>query len=373
MATFQIFLGLKRDLRAHGLGASNLWLHPSYDIEASFAARFTGRLPPKPLLFVSPTSLKDDSGKLAPKGSSTLVVLTYVPYAKFRKFQWLSPEERGAAYRAMQAELSRWMLAELEARCPGLVGDIAVCEYGTPLAAFERTRAVDGAPFGAAMTMSQWGPAGFRTRTPVPGLLLAGAGIFRGRRRSVRALGARGGGHGEARAPLTEINRLRPPSACQSSNPPKSPPPKSSPPKIPAVARVSHVARVTGAWLIGRREVGVLRNVLGRADRRPRRMDHVDHWRMHHVHERRDEHHVEHHPHRTRVIPRVRVVGGARRRERRLLGRLCPTASRQAPPRASARRSPRASQPSRRPRGAPRTTRTGASRSRGACCPRRAA
>lgn len=180
MATFQIFLGLRRDVREYGLTAANLWLHPSYDIEASFAARFTGRLPERPMLFVSPTSIKDDSGKLAPKGSSTLVVLTYVPYAKFRRFQWQSPEERGASYRAMQADLSRWVLAELEARCPGLVGDIAVCEYGTPLSAFERTRAVDGAPFGAAMTMSQWGPAGFRTRTPVPGLLLAGAGVFGG-------------------------------------------------------------------------------------------------------------------------------------------------------------------------------------------------
>jgi len=180
MATFQVFLGLRRDIRSYGFGASNVWLHPSYDIESAFAARFTGRLPTRPMLFVSPTSLKDDSGKLAPPGCSTLIVTTYVPYAKFRKWQWLSPEERSAGYGAMQAELSRWVLGELEARCPGLVGDIAVCEYGTPLSAFERTRAVDGAPFGAAMTMSQWGPAGFRTRTPVAGLLLAGAGIFGG-------------------------------------------------------------------------------------------------------------------------------------------------------------------------------------------------
>jgi all-trans-retinol 13,14-reductase len=180
MATFQVFLGMRRDLRNYGLGAHNVWLHPSFDVEESFAARFTGKLPARPMLFVSPTSLKDPSGSLAPAGSSTLVVLTFVPYAKFRKWQWLSPEERREGYEAMQEELSRWMLAELEVQMPGLVGDVVTRAYSTPLSAFERTRAVEGAAFGPAMTMSQWGPNGFRPRTPVGGLFLAGSGVFGG-------------------------------------------------------------------------------------------------------------------------------------------------------------------------------------------------
>ncbi|WP_281311789.1 NAD(P)/FAD-dependent oxidoreductase [Polyangium sp. y55x31] len=180
MATFQIWLGLRRDVRAYGLGAQNVWLYPSYDVEEGFSARFTGKLPPRPMLFVSPTSIKDTSGALAPEGSSSLVVLTYVPHARFRKWQSLPEAERGPAYAAYRDEIARWMLKELDARYPGLVGDVVVQAYGTPLTAADRTHAAGGAPFGPAMTLSQWGPKGFRTRTPVTGLYLAGSGVFGG-------------------------------------------------------------------------------------------------------------------------------------------------------------------------------------------------
>ena len=180
MATFQIWLGMRRDVRAYGLGAQNVWLYPSYDVEEGFSARFTGKLPPRPMLFVSPTSIKDPSGALAPEGSSSLVVLTYVPHARFRKWQSLPEAERGPAYAAYRDELAQWMLKELDARYPGLVGDVVVQAYGTPLTAADQTRAAAGAPFGPAMTLSQWGPKGFRTRTPVTGLYLAGSGVFGG-------------------------------------------------------------------------------------------------------------------------------------------------------------------------------------------------
>jgi len=180
MATFQIYLGMRRDLRAHGFGERNVWLFPSYDVEEPFAPRFTGRLPPRPMLFVSPTSLKDPSGALAPPGATSLVVVGYVPHARFRKWQSLPEGERGPAYEAYANEIASWMLAELDARCPGVVGDVVVRALCSPLSAATRFRAVEGAPFGPAMTLSQWGPAGFRTKTPVAGLYLAGAGVFGG-------------------------------------------------------------------------------------------------------------------------------------------------------------------------------------------------
>ncbi|WP_170319281.1 phytoene desaturase family protein [Polyangium spumosum] len=180
MAMFQLGLGLRGDARARGLSAQNVWLYPSYDVEEGFSARFTGKLPARPMLFVSPTSIKDPSGALAPEGSSSLVVLTYVPHAKFRKWQSLPEAERGPAHAAYRDEITRWMLEELDTRYPGLVGDVVVKACGTPLTAADRTRNAAGAPFGPAMTLSQWGPKGFRTRTPVTGLFLAGSGVFGG-------------------------------------------------------------------------------------------------------------------------------------------------------------------------------------------------
>jgi phytoene dehydrogenase-like protein len=177
LATFSIFLGMKRDLRAHGLGAFNVWDYPSWDLEAAYAPSLEGRIPDELALFMSSSTLRDDSGTLAPAGCSTLQIVTFMPWQPFAKWAEVPPAERGADYRQLRQELTDRLLAEVERRWPGVVGDVVVQRVGTPLSNTDYTRAVRGGAYGPAHTVEQMGWGRFGTRTPIRGLLLAGSGV----------------------------------------------------------------------------------------------------------------------------------------------------------------------------------------------------
>ncbi|WP_164000270.1 phytoene desaturase family protein [Pyxidicoccus caerfyrddinensis] len=173
-----VYLGLRRDLRRYGMSAANLWSYPSTDLDGLFAPLERGLLPPELPLFLSSNSLKDTAGRLAPPGCSTLEVSTFVPEAMFERWASVPPQARGEGYHARKEALADRMLCEVEARLPGLVGDIAVREVATPLTWVDSLRAPHGGPYGPAMTPRQTGRFRFHTRTPVPGLFLAGQGVL---------------------------------------------------------------------------------------------------------------------------------------------------------------------------------------------------
>jgi phytoene dehydrogenase-like protein len=173
-----LYLGLRRNLRQHGMSAANLWSYPSTDLDGLFAPLGRGELPPRLPLFLSSNSLKDTTGRLAPPGCSTLEVMTFVPEAMFSQWAALPPQARGESYHACKEALADRMLREVEERFPGLVGDVAVREVATPLNWMDSLRAPHGGPYGPAMTPVQAGRFRFRTRTPVQGLFLAGQGVI---------------------------------------------------------------------------------------------------------------------------------------------------------------------------------------------------
>lgn len=173
-----VYLGLRRDLRQHGMSAANLWSYPSTDLDGLYEPLGRGELPPELPLFLSSNSLKDTTGSLAPPGCSTLEVAAFVPEAMFARWASLPAGARGEDYQALKEQLADRMLREVEARFPGLVGDVAVREVATPLTWLDSLRAPHGGSYGPAMTPLQTGRFRFRTRTPVEGLFLAGQGVF---------------------------------------------------------------------------------------------------------------------------------------------------------------------------------------------------
>ena len=176
ISAFTIFLGMKRDLRAHGLGPFNVWQFPTWDLEAVYAPVLAGRIPDEPALFLSSSTLRDDSGTLAPAGCSTLQIVSFCPWQPFAKWASVPPGDRGADYYQLRQQVADRLLAEVERRWPGLVGDVAVQRIATPLSNTDYTRAVHGGVYGPAHTVDQVGRGRFGTRTPFEGLLLAGAG-----------------------------------------------------------------------------------------------------------------------------------------------------------------------------------------------------
>ena len=171
-----VFLGMKRDLREHGLGAFNVWDYPSWDLDAIYRPMLEGRFPDGGPVFLSPNSLKDDSGSLAPEGCSTLEVVTLAPFAPFAKWAGMKAFKRGAEYEALKARVADELLEAVETRWPGVIGDVVVKDVATPVTNTHYVNAVGGGAYGPAALKGNHGA--FKPWTPVKGLFLAGAGVF---------------------------------------------------------------------------------------------------------------------------------------------------------------------------------------------------
>lgn len=178
VGSFAVYLGMRRDLRQHGLGRFNVWQYPVWDLDALFAPVLAGSTPADVGFFLSPNSLKDDTAAMAPAGASTLEVITLAPYARFERWRDRPAGARGPEYEAEKRRVADRVLAAVEATWPGVVGDVVVQETSTPLTNEWYTRAVRGGAYGPALTPRQAGWRRFAATTPVRHLFLAGAGVL---------------------------------------------------------------------------------------------------------------------------------------------------------------------------------------------------
>ncbi len=178
VASLCIFFGLERDLRNHGLGAFNVWDYPSWDIEEVFGPVVRGDLPDEWAFFLSPNSLKDDTGTMAPQGCSTLEIVTLAPFAPFAKWRDRPALKRGAEYEDFKARVSAQLELAVEARWPGLIGDVAVRDVATPVTNLHFAGGPMGSIYGPMVTPDQFGHRAFRPKGPIQGLFHAGAGVL---------------------------------------------------------------------------------------------------------------------------------------------------------------------------------------------------
>ncbi len=180
ISTLGLNLGVNRDLREIGLGAFNIWDYPSIDIDALHDPYRHGRMPDEFFLFISPNSLKDPTGQMAPKGKTSLEVLTGAPFGLFGAWANVPPGERGDDYHLLKNRLRDQMLAQLDARLPGVVEHVELTDFSTPLAMEGWVNAIDGGMYGPAQTPEQSMFFRFPSATFLPNLFLAGAGVFGG-------------------------------------------------------------------------------------------------------------------------------------------------------------------------------------------------
>jgi phytoene dehydrogenase-like protein len=180
LSALTLFLGVNRDLREIGLGAGNIWDYPGIDIDACYEPLFHGRLPEELALFISPNSLKDPTGQMAPKGKTALEITTAAPIGLFGAWANTPPAERGEDFHRLKERLKNDMLARLGERLPGVVDHVEVVDFSTPLAMESWVNAIDGGLYGPAQTPDQSMFFRFPTSTFLPNLYLAGAGVFGG-------------------------------------------------------------------------------------------------------------------------------------------------------------------------------------------------
>ena len=178
VGAFYVFLGLKRDLKKHGLGAFNIWDHYTFDMEEIFKPALTGVIGNQFSLFSSFNSLKDNTGSLAPAGCSTLEIISFVPYEAFSRWDGLASNKRGQEYQELKEKVGEKIVNTFIKNHPDIVGDIEVKNFASPVTNSFWVNAVKGGAYGPAMCMSQTMGGRFTTKTCFKNLFLAGSGVF---------------------------------------------------------------------------------------------------------------------------------------------------------------------------------------------------
>lgn len=172
-----LYLGVRRDLRDHGWGAYNVWDYPDWDIDAAYEPMFRGELPDELPFFISPNSLKDPTGSMAPDGCSTVEVIVPCPWEMFARWENVPADERGEEYETLVEKMRRRVMGELEERHPELVADVEVCELSTPLAFRHHVNAIEGGLYGPAHSPGQTFNSRFAPRGKLGRLTLCGQGV----------------------------------------------------------------------------------------------------------------------------------------------------------------------------------------------------
>jgi all-trans-retinol 13,14-reductase len=179
LATFQVFLGLKKDLVGEiGLKDTEVFYNPGYDIEADYAAVVRGD-------FTDPgfgATLYDNLVKgYSPEGKNTLSLMTLQGYGPWEKYEADYFAGRKDAYRAEKNRLADILIDKAEkVLLPGLRRAIEIREVATPLTNVRYTANPRGAIYGWDQTLDNSGRSRFPQRTPVKNLYLAGAWTFPG-------------------------------------------------------------------------------------------------------------------------------------------------------------------------------------------------
>ena len=117
---------------------------------------------------------------LAPQGKSTIEAIIAMPYEIFAKWEGMPATTRGPEYERLKAKIGNTLVAELDKRFPGIVGDVEVMEFATPVDTNLRTKALNGGIYGPALSPQQTPPRRFSPHSPIRNLYLVGAGVYGG-------------------------------------------------------------------------------------------------------------------------------------------------------------------------------------------------
>jgi phytoene dehydrogenase-like protein len=177
---FCVYLGLDMDLRDR-IPNTNYLYSTTFDTEGLYEDCFEGRLPSDLSLFITVASVKDPHTEaIAPKGSSSLEIMTLVPadYSFWGITEGPAAGEkyhRNPAYQAMKQRLTDILVEGAERVIPGISEHIVWKEAATPISQEHFTFSTGGTSYGIDLAIDQFGPSRPSPKTEIDGLFLAGA------------------------------------------------------------------------------------------------------------------------------------------------------------------------------------------------------
>lgn len=174
LSSFQVFLGLKRDLvREVGIHDSEIFYISTYDHEAAYKAALTADLRYPGF---GATLYDNVVPGYSPKGKNTVNLLTLQGYDHWKPYEADYRKGNKAAYNKEKQRMADILIAEAEkVLLPGLSKAIEVKEIGTPLTNVRYTGNYRGAIYGWDETLDNSNPRRLPHVTPIKNLYLSGA------------------------------------------------------------------------------------------------------------------------------------------------------------------------------------------------------
>jgi phytoene dehydrogenase-like protein len=174
LSSFQIFLGLKKDLiRELGLKDTEIFYETGYDADAGYRTALNAEVENGGYGMMLYDNLYEG---YSPKGKNTLTIMTLQGYDHWQKYEADYFNNKKEAYRAEKERLANVLIDKVEQTLlPGLRKAIAVKEIGTPLTNVRYTGNYRGAIYGWDQTPDNSGPQRLPHATPIKNLYLAGA------------------------------------------------------------------------------------------------------------------------------------------------------------------------------------------------------
>ena len=174
LSSFQVFLGLKRDLvRELKIADTEIFCEPGYDPEAGYRAALEADVSGSGF---GVTLYDNLFPGYSPKGKNIVSIIALNGFDHWKKYEADYHAGNKAAYRAEKERIAGVLIQRAEkAVLPGLTKAIEVKEIGTPLTNVRYTGNYRGAIYGWDQTLDNSGNQRAGHSTPVKNLYLSGA------------------------------------------------------------------------------------------------------------------------------------------------------------------------------------------------------
>ena len=168
-------MGFEGDIQRAGATRSNHWIYPGGEVDVVWTdAPDT----PPPGMFVSFASLKDPAHDPGPSQKYAGEIVAWADWSVVETWADLDPGARGEDYQTFKARVEDAMFAQFETYFPDLAKLVVFRNLSTPLTTRAITGHHKGAFYGIDTTPDRLMSEALQTRTPVPGLFLAGQDVL---------------------------------------------------------------------------------------------------------------------------------------------------------------------------------------------------
>ncbi|UCH65720.1 MAG: NAD(P)/FAD-dependent oxidoreductase [Ignavibacterium sp.] len=174
LSSFQIFLGLKKDLiEETGITDTEIFNYTTYDLEEDYEAMKIADLEN---CGYSVTLYDNIYKGYSPEGKNTINIMTLQGYDHWEKYSEDYFNDNKDAYLKEKERMADSLIQRVESKLlPGLRDAIAVKEIGTPLTNIRYTSNYKGAIYGFDQTIDNSGQNRLGHETPIKNLYLSGA------------------------------------------------------------------------------------------------------------------------------------------------------------------------------------------------------